>query len=142
MSQTIRKDSNPMLAEILLNIKTKFILKALNREEILINTRGLSENEISQIEHMKQNNCFHVEDNVIIREFKSYFLSQMEVKTWMEENFLEKNLQEIEKNFSQKMQDYYNFAKQNNYISLKEAMNRFDFSRTDWNKFIALLEKR
>lgn len=142
MSQTIRKDSNPMLAEILLNIKTKFILKALNREEVLINTRGLSENEISQIEHMKQNNCFHVEDNAIVREFKSYFLSQMEVKTWMEEHFLEKNLQEIEKNFSQKMQDYYNFAKQNNYISLKEAMNRFDFSRTDWNKFIALLEKR
>lgn len=86
---------------------------------------------------MKLYNCFHIEDNEIKQEFKAYYLTQEDVKNWITKNF------EITKsnNFSDKIQDYYNFAQNNEGISLKEATEKFHFTRIDWDKLVKVLEE-
>lgn len=39
------------------------------------------------------------------------------------------------------MQDYYDFAKQKDGISYKEATEEFDFTRSKWDKFVRILEE-
>lgn len=78
-----------------------------------------------------------MEDNEIKQEFKAYLLTQDDIRTFIQENFERQNIE----NLSDKIQDYYNFAKENNKISFKEATEIFSLSRSEWDKFIKQLEE-
>lgn len=137
MSQTLRKDSSNGFSEILANMKSRFILKAFNLEEVRINAKWLAEEDVARIMNMKLYNCFHIEDNEIKQEFKAFYFTQEDLKKWISENFEVKNTH----NFSDKIQDYYNFSQKNEWISFKEAIEKFNFTRTEWDKFVKILEK-
>lgn len=79
-----------------------------------------------------------VEDNEIKQEFKAYLLEQEVLKEWIVKNF-EGITSEI---FPEKIQDYYNFAKKNEGISLREATETFHLTRAEWDSFVKILEER
>lgn len=136
MSQTMRKDSSTAFASILANIKTRLILKSFQNDEVRINARGLNDEDISRVTNMKKYNCFYIEDNEILQEFKAYLTKNEDIKKWIDENFSYENSTEL----SEKILDYYRFAKEQNKISHKEATKNFWLTQKEWEIFIGHIE--
>lgn len=137
ISQSARSDGFEDFSKILLNIQTKFVLKLAHLTEVGIVARWLSETDYDRIKNISDYKTVMIEDNSIKQEFKAYLLEQEVLKEWIWKNFA------ITKNhdFSEKMQDYYSFAKQKDGISYKEATEEFDFTRSEWDKFVRILEE-
>lgn len=136
ISQSARSDGFEDFSKILLNIKTKFVLKLANLTEVGIVARWL-ETDYDRIKNISDYKTVMIEDNSIKHEFKAYLLEQEALKEWIWKNFATTKNHD----FSEKMQDYYDFAKQKDGISYKEATEEFDFTRSEWDKFVRILEE-
>lgn len=138
ISQSARSDGVDDFAKILLNIKTKCVLRLYNPTEASIMSRWMNEVDSDKIRNIWEYRTMFVEDNEIKQEFKAYLLEQEALKEWIVKNF-EGITSEM---FPEKIQDYYNFAKKNEGISLKEATETFHLTRAEWDSFVKILEER
>lgn len=77
-----------------------------------------------------------IQENKFKTEFKGYFLTQDELKNWVEENFEMKN-EDIEiSNLSEKVQKYITYSRSKNDIDKQQAIQMFGLSEYEWKEFI------
>lgn len=137
ISQSARSDGFEDFSKILLNIKTKFVLKLAHLTEVSIVVRWLSETDYDRIKNISDYKTVMIEENEIKAEFKAYLMEQTDLENWIWKNF-EKQKSEM---LHEKIQDYYSFAKKNNKISRKEAKETFWLSQKEWEEFVRFIEE-
>lgn len=140
LTQTIRADLGKDFQKILLNTKTRFVLRLNTNNEINIITNWMDDNIKNSVKNISNFRTICIQENKFKTEFKGYFLTQDELKNWVEENFEMKN-EDIEiSNLSEKVQKYITYSRSKNDIDKQQAIQMFGLSESEWKEFIYFWE--